>query len=379
MFKLSETESSNHWLQHRTWTRVGETHLRTSALQNQFALAELGLNAATSLTLFRSWLWAEMQDERGVVWREMAKLVNAAEAGEEVEIRVPTGAEHGDVIVRALLWLAQQTTARPIPKANGSVEGVCVIEEIEDGVLDTQAKIEAKHLVWVTGKMQSRIGIIWGWGQVYVPEFGVMPLRDFRWVDRKLAQCPQLQAKLGAYLDAEFEKEADATPVEYEPTSTTNARERLDESDWFWHQDEADAWQSEASSAIGGEVRDALIETLAYDTESVEAVVDLAQWEEPVREAHYKRPPNNAKEFGEKVRPVYLHKGTQTSLKVRTPKAQRDDDRWYFANKDEAAVYRQTFTVRPDQHQPQTIFDCRRKEHSLDAVYRAHKPKGTRD
>lgn len=343
MINLTETESTNRWIQHRTWTRTKETSLGVSALQNQFALAEYELEEATALQLFRSWLWQEMQHSHGVVWREMSWLVNAAERGEEVEVKVAKGAGHGAIIVRALLWMLEKTHELPIPKATSSREGITIDDEISDGVLSTQAPIDPKHIVWMTGNTQSRIGVLSEWEKVFIPEYGVIRLQNFRWVNRSLATSPQFQDLLATHLDMAFIEEADRTPVEYNPTTASDPQDRLDQGQWFWQQADDEARLSETLAALPVTASQGLIDMLAQETESVAAVVNVATWEDPDRESYFKRPPNNTKEFGENVRPAYLQTGPDSPLKVRTPDQQQQDDRWHYADRADVEAYRQTF------------------------------------
>ena len=57
-----------------------------------------------------------MQDTFNVVWREMSELANAHERGKDVEILVPKDAPHGDVIVRALLWMVENSEEVKLPE-----------------------------------------------------------------------------------------------------------------------------------------------------------------------------------------------------------------------------------------------------------------------
>ena len=56
MIRLEQTEATGLGYRHRTWTRVGEERRRVSALQNQFALSEVGLSEEEAVKLFRVWL-----------------------------------------------------------------------------------------------------------------------------------------------------------------------------------------------------------------------------------------------------------------------------------------------------------------------------------
>ena len=125
--------------------------------------------------------------------------------GKEVEILVPKDAPHGDVIVRALLWMVENSEEVKLPAIRGSAPGPCHEPILPDGMLTTRAEIDPKHIVWITGRTQSRIGVICAYGQAFVPEYGVLPLKNFRWANRKLARSPGMQQLLNDALDEAFE------------------------------------------------------------------------------------------------------------------------------------------------------------------------------
>ena len=95
-----------------------------------------------------------------------------------------------------------------MPQTRANEPGPCHEPILPDGVLSTPAEIQPKHLVWITGRTQSRIGVICGYGQAFVPEYGIVPLKNFRWLDRKLVQ-PPLQRLLNDAMDEAFDVEAE--------------------------------------------------------------------------------------------------------------------------------------------------------------------------
>ena len=207
-----------------------------------------------------------MQDTFNVVWREMSELANAHERGEEVEILVPKDAPHGDVIVRALLWLVENSQEVKLPQIRGAEPGPCHEPILSDGVLATRSEIDPKHIVWITGRTQSRIGMICAYGQAFVPEYGVLPLKNFRWVNRKLARSPTLQRFLNDALDAAFEAEAHAAPPEYEAEPGWTPEACFDnQADWFWEQTEAERMGNDAALAVADRNTLTLAEQLAEE------------------------------------------------------------------------------------------------------------------
>ena len=343
MIRLEQTEATGLGYRHRTWTRVGEGRRRVSALQNQFALSEVGLSEEEAVKLFRVWLWKEMQDNFNVVWREMSELANAHEEGKEVEILVPKDAPHGDVIVRALLWMVENSEEVKLPEIRGSEPGPCHEPILPDGMLATRAEIDPKHIVWITGRTQSRIGVICAYGQAFVPEYGVLPLKNFRWVNRKLARSPGMQRLLNDALDDAFEAEADATPVEYEAEPGWTPEEHFDnQADWFWEQTEEEHMVGDAALAEAERDTLTLAEQLSEEIGDWDAVMTVAQTPD-VEEWYRKRPPLPGNVLAETMRPAYKHRGDDSPLMVRSVEDQLEGKGWRYATKEEAAAYAQTF------------------------------------
>lgn len=282
---LVDTQDANPWIRHCTWTRIGESHFRRSLLQNQFALAEWvpPLSEAEALSKYRSWLWKEMQDEQNVVWREMSELINAHERGEVVVVMVPKGSKHGEILVRALGWMVQNTREVLLPRIVSTSPGPNHEPILPDGTITTHAPIEPKHLVWVHGNQQSRIGVISEWSVAFVPEYGEVPLIPgrFHWVDRELSERPQFQALLSDALDAAFEQEADQSPPEYDPVPRYLDTKRYDETfEEIQLHDEQQ--RSLIMQAALDDLSPTLFDDLLQETEDVVSIGVVAQMREEV-------------------------------------------------------------------------------------------------
>ena len=352
MLILSETDSANDAIQHRAWTRIGETHFRVSHLQNQFALAEWAIEPDEAIRLFRRWLWQEMQHGRGVVWRELSELATAHEERQEVEILVPRGAKHGEVIQRAVEWMVEHTRQRTMPERH-DVEPGSTAWDIEDGTLTTNAEIDAADMVWVTGKTQSRIGVLRDGTDVLVPDYGHIPLEQARHterVDPARAEQPALQRIMADALDLAFEQEADASPVAYEPAPGYGQENRFDSPE----------------QCIGeGNDTESRVNALSQETEhwaAVDAVIEAVPDEEPRYE---KRPPDNLIAAGEMVRPAYLHCGEQSLLMVRDAEDQRAGKRFRHATQEEARNYQQTHRQPQMQAQAAVTVQYKAGENTL--------------
>ncbi len=342
MVRLEYTESSGSGYRHRAWTRIGDGPRNVSPLQNQFALSECALSEEEAIQQFRAWLWRELQDRFNVVSKAMRQLASADKQGREVEVLVPKAAPHGAVIVRAILWLGEHLPPVELPTLRGSAPGPCYEPIMTDGMVTTRAEIDPKHIVWITGRTQSRIGVICGWNQALVPEYGVIALKNFRWVNRKLATAPAFQELLNDELDKAFEAEVEATPVEYDPAPTYRPGERFDDEEWFWQQTEAEAISSEA--ALAAAERDALtlVEQLVAETEDMETAVAIAQMPE-IEDWYVKRPPLVSYNQPERMRPVYQYAGEKAPLMVKSVEEQMEGQRFRYATQAEAADYVRTF------------------------------------
>ena len=337
MIKLEYTEATGLGYRHRTWTRIGQSVHRLSALQNQFALWEYELSEEEALKQFRVWLWHELQDKYNVVSTEMRQLARAHRQEEEVEILVPKDAPHGALIVRALLWLADNADLSEPIQTKWTEPGPTHEPILPDGTITCRAKIDPKYIVWIHGNRQSRIGVVVAYGQAFVPEYGIVPLKRFRWVDRKLAQSLQLQQLLNDAFDLAFISEEGNAPVVYEPAPAYPTEERFDS----WAIDESleevadnEEWVAIAEADVRTPVEQ-LTEEVG-DAATAHTILQVLStgkddqtiypfWVEP-----------------EMIRPVYKHKGENEPLKVKSA-----DDvmrrRWRYATSEEVQEYIKTF------------------------------------
>jgi len=338
MIKLEYTEATGLGYRHRTWTSIGETARKVSALQNQFALSEHALSEAEAIQQFRVWLWQELKDTFNVVSTEMRQLALAHKQERAVEVLVPKDAPHGAVIVRALLWLADQLPTGERLPIRGSEPGPCYEPIVPDGTISTRAEIDPKYIVWITGRTQSRIGVIVGYNEAFVPEYGIVPLKNFRWVNRKFAASPDVQNVLNDELDKAFEAEAKGVPVEYDPAPSYTPEERFDDEAADWQQTDEDTINSDVALAVAESDAMTLVEQLTEDLGDADAALAIAQMPE-IEDWYYKRPPMAGYVQPEMMRPVYLHKGDQSPLKVKSAQEQIEGKKWRYATKVETGEY----------------------------------------
>ncbi len=341
MIKLEYTEETSLGYRHRAWTRIGDAPRNPSVLQNQFALSEYEISEEEAKNLYRAWLWKEMQDHYNVVWQALRQLVRAHKRGEEVEVLVAKDAPHGDVIVRALLWLAENVDVSEPPATRGSNPASCD-QYSPDGVLNVTSDINPKKIVWITGRTQSRMGVIVEAGKALVPEYGLVPLKNFRWVKRRLATAPSIQKGLIEEIDKQFEAEADATPVEYESAPSYTIQDRYEEENGFWEKSKADEIATESAPEIPERNVLTLVEQLTDEVDDLETALEIAQLPE-VEGWYYKRPPILVPAQIEKMRPVYKHKGETSPLMVKSVEDQVAGKRFQYATKGEAEEYVRVF------------------------------------
>ena len=334
MINLEYTEATGLGYRHRTWTKIGQSAHRLSALQNQFALWEYELSEEEALKRFRVWLWHELQDKYNVVSTEMRQLARAHKREEEVEILVPKNAPHGALIVRALLWLADNADLSEPVRTRATEPGPTYEPILPDGTITTRAEIDPKYIVWIEGNRQSRIGVVVAYGQAFVPEYGIVPMKRFHWVDRKLAQSLQLQQLLNDAFDLAFMVEERHEPVEYEPAPAYATEERFDS--WAIDEPLEEIADNEEWIAIAeADVRtpaEQLAEEVG-DTATAHAILQVLStgdddqaiypfWVEP-----------------EMIRPVYKHKGENEPLRVKSAEDQVKGRGWRYAKREEVQEY----------------------------------------
>lgn len=339
VIKLENTESTGLGYRHRTWTRVGEEYRHLSSLQNQFALSEYELSEEEALQRFRVWLWYELQDVFNVVSTEMRRLARAHRQGKEVEVLVPKDAPHGPLLVRALLWLADTADLSEPPRGTGSEPGPTYEPILPDSAITTRAEIDAKHIVWIEGNTQCRIGVIVAYGQAFVPEYGIVPMKRFRWASRKFAESPGVQMLLNDALDQAFEAEEGNSAVEYDPAPPYGREDRFDN----WAQEEfgEDNLEREELMILAeGDVQTPL-EQLTEELGDPDRAEDV--WRVLATEDHqsYFAYPADV----DRVQPVYRYDGEDKPLRIKSPTAQVEGQRWTYTNREEAQKFMHTFRV----------------------------------
>ena len=344
MIKLEYTEATGLGYRHRTWTKIGESFHRLSPLQNQFALSEYALSEEEALKKFRVWLWAELQDRFNVVSREMRQLARIHKQDKEVEILVPKDAPHGAMIVRALLWLADTADLSEPPRTIGTEPGPTYEPILPDGVLTTNEKIDPKRIVWIHGNTQSRIGVIVEYGKAFVPEYGVIPLKNFRWVKRSLATAKQFQQLLAAEFDREFEAEARVTPVEYAPEPPYSTNARFD----TWAIDEPldEGVESEELFVVAEKDVRTPLEQLTQEVGDVVTAHAIMQVLSTGEDDQTVYPYFVETDL---IKPVYRHKGENDPLRVKSAEDQVKKRRWRYANREEMQYYMKTFRRSPSR------------------------------
>ena len=222
--EISYLETDNRWIAHKLWRRIDDQKMRGSHLQNQFALAEYNLSPQDAATYFRIWIWEEMQDEYNVVWRELSELANAYEQGREVELRVPMGQLHGEVICNAIEWMVENTTEVQLPHIRHQ-PARSLSTDISDGVLGVSSGANERRIVWVQGKTQSKLGVMPEPNQVLVPGYGELWVNHPRPANPGIAGSEPVQQALGELLDESLEREFACNPVRYQAAPSTTASE----------------------------------------------------------------------------------------------------------------------------------------------------------
>ena len=339
VIKLEYTEATGLGYRHRTWTRIGEEGRRLSALQNQFALSEYELSEEEALKLFRVWLWQELQDAFNVVSTEMRRLARAHKREQAVEVLVPKDAPHGSLIVRALLWLADTADLSEPPRSTGLEPGPTYEPILPDGAITTRTEIAAKQVVWIEGNTQCRIGVVVAYGKAFVPEYSIVPLKRFRWASRKFAESPRVQMLLNDALDQAFETEEGHNPVEYDPAPPYGTEGRFDN----WAQEEFgddNLEREELMILAEGDVQTPL-EQLTEELGDPDRAEDV--WRVLATDDHqsFFAYPVDV----DRVQPVYRYDGEDKPLRIKSPTAQVEGQKWTYTNREEAQKYRDTFRV----------------------------------
>lgn len=177
--------------------------------------------------------------------------------------------------------MAQNTREVQIPRVVSTPPGPNHEPILPDGTITTHADIDPKHIVWIHGNQQSRIGVISEFSVAYVPNYGEAPLIPgrFHWVDRRLAENPQFQVNLSDALDAAFEREAEQSPLEYDPAPPYLYPDDSDE-DFEEIQAHEEHQRSQIMQAALDDLSPTLFDDLLQETEDVAAVGVIAQTRE---------------------------------------------------------------------------------------------------
>jgi hypothetical protein len=162
---------------------------------------------------YKRWLWSNMQQPHSATYKDLVRLARAHLADKKVIIRIHENAQHGDIILAAIQYIADRL--QPVPKAHGSSphHGFAVWSD-----KDEEEVIDERRFVWILGKDNdhARLGYVWdteGVITALVPEFGLVKLgrmaKSF-WYARSVS--PQLTprvhlARVGQHgLSAEIEE-----------------------------------------------------------------------------------------------------------------------------------------------------------------------------
>ena len=210
--------------------------------------------------------------------------------------------------------------------------------------MSLRGEIDPKNMVWVTGHTQSAIGVIVGWNEVLVPDHGVLQVKNFdkkvRWVNDKLARCPPLQQALNDELDQLFEGELE-TPFPYDAAPSFATVQRYKEED-FWEQTPQEELESKLALAQAEADSMTQVEQLAAELGDMDTALEVASVPD-VEGWYYKRPPLPSYGDAKTMRSVYMYKGDDAPLMVKSPEDQLAGKKFRYAQKAEMEEYRKTF------------------------------------
>jgi hypothetical protein len=132
--------------------------------------------AADAIATYRSWLWGQLQRPHTSTYKHLVRLAQVHQRGGTVIIRVHQNAQHGDLILAAIRWLAAKLPA-PVQvqsSHNGSAHFLPGLEAYEP-----DERIEPERLVWVSGHAVTHLAYLWDTEGVYtalVPGHGLVKL-----------------------------------------------------------------------------------------------------------------------------------------------------------------------------------------------------------
>src|SRR5262245_45065024 len=120
---------------------IDGVHYRT-ALTHPFDAESQFDNSA-----YKRWLWSNMQQPHSATYKDLVRLARAHVAGKKVIIRIHENAQHSDIILAAIHYIADKLV--PLPKAKGSSphRGFSVWSD-----RDEEELIDERRLVWILGK-----------------------------------------------------------------------------------------------------------------------------------------------------------------------------------------------------------------------------------
>jgi hypothetical protein len=188
--------------------------------------------SAKDASLYKHWLWQQMQQPHSSTYKHLAYLARQHKAGQRVIIRVHQNAHHGEIILAALHYLTDRLPDLPkaCPRHNGESAHFSPWLEAkeEDDLLDT------RRFVWITGQYNdiAHLGYIWDTDGVLtalVPNYGLVKLGrpGPYWLLRKQKQITQRVRVAAVALSEEIEQvftklvehQRQAETVEHEPNA----------------------------------------------------------------------------------------------------------------------------------------------------------------
>jgi hypothetical protein len=133
--------------------------------------------AATDTSLYKRWLWQQMQKPHCATYKHLAHLARAHQAGKRIIIQVHQNARHGEIILAALHYLTDHLPplpkARPQARYTGSAHFQTWSEQDDDELIDE------RRFVWISSQNVTHLGYIWdteGLLTALVPSFGLVKL-----------------------------------------------------------------------------------------------------------------------------------------------------------------------------------------------------------
>jgi hypothetical protein len=133
--------------------------------------------AAADASLYKRWLWQQMQNHHCSTYKHLAHLARAHQAGHQVIIQVHQNAHHGEIILAALHYLTDHLPplAKACPRHSPSSSHFQPwLEAGEDDEL-----IDERRFVWITGQDVTHLGYLWdteGLLTALVSGFGLVKL-----------------------------------------------------------------------------------------------------------------------------------------------------------------------------------------------------------